>query len=155
MRVIINTLIHLDENERRIVEEALRPYRVHTEVLNLPNLESEYQTCINRLGVPLREAWLSDTHRKLLDLRDTLLNDSHKWARESEVAPTHAEPGCIIAKPKEVFTMLSETRERQVKMCERAAEVIRNAMKVHRPVKEGARSLITRAEELMARSSTL
>lgn len=36
MRVIINTLIHLDENERRIVEEALRPYRVHTEVLNLP-----------------------------------------------------------------------------------------------------------------------
>ena len=152
MRVVVNVNVILDSHEREVVEEALRPYRVLTEssVSADDGFQSnDYQLCLNRISGAMRAEWLIDTHRKLLALRDALLHDSHMWAREADVAPEEGGKGSLIAKPKAVCTMLSETRERQTQMCERALEIIMNALRAHKPVKEGAQALVVRAEKMM------
>lgn len=151
MRVIINTLVMLDRHEQEIVKEALSPYRVLTEEGITTHEDADaFPKAINRLSSPLREEWLLDLHRKVLDLKQALAFDAGRWSRESEAAPEEGGKGSIIAKPKAVFTMLSETRERQVRACDCALEVLRNAMQVHKPVKEGAKTLALRAETLLS-----
>jgi len=151
MRVIINTLVALDRHEQEIVKEALSPYRVLTEGEFTTSEDAEpFPKAINRLSSPLREEWLLDLHRKVLDLKQALAFDAGHWRRESETAPEEGSKGSIIAKPKAVFTMLSETRERQVGACDCALEVLRNAMVVHKPVKEGAKAVVLRAEALLS-----
>ena len=153
MRVVVNVNVILDSHERQVVEEALRPYRVLTEASISEDdgfQSNDYQLCLNRTSGAMRAEWLHDTHRKLLALRDALLHDSHRWAREAEVAPEEGGTGSLIAKPKAVCNMLSETRERQTQMCERALEIIRNALRAQKPVKEGAQALVVRAEKMMS-----
>ena len=154
MRVVVNVNVILDSHEREVVEEALRPYRVLTEssVSGKAGFHesNDYQLCLNRTSGAMRAEWLMDTHRKLLALRDALLHDSHRWAREADVAPEEGGKGSLIAKPKAVCTMLSETRQRQTQMCERALEIIGNALRAQKPVKEGAQALVIRAEKMMS-----
>ena len=150
MRVIINTLVALDHHEQKIVMEALSPYRVLEGEFTTNEDAEPFPKAINRLSSPLREEWLLDLHRKVLDLKQALTLDAGHWRRESEVAPEEGCKGSLIAKPKAVFTMLSETRERQVRACDCALEVLRNAMTVHKPVKEGAKALALRAEALLS-----
>ena len=153
MRVVVNVNVILDSHERQVVEEALRPYRVLTESSVSGEAgfheSKDYQLCLNRVSGAMRAEWLMDTHRKLLALRDALLHDSHMWAREAEVAPEEGGKGSLIAKPKTLYTMLSETRERQTQMCERALEIIGNAMRAHKPVNEGAQALVVFSEKMM------
>ena len=153
MRVVVNVNVILDSHERQVVEEALRPYRVLTEASFSEDggfQSKDYQLCLNRISGAMRAEWLLDTHRKLLALRDALFHDSHMWAREAEGAPEEGSKGSLIAKPKAVCTMLSETRERQAQMCERALEIIGNALRAQKPVKEGAQALVIRAEKMMS-----
>jgi len=151
MRVLVTTLVALDHHEQEIVKEALSPYRVLTEDgLTTHEDTAGFPKAINRLSSPLREEWLRDLHRKVLDLKQALVLDAGRWSRESEAAPEDGGRGSIIAKPKAVFTMLSETRERQVRACDCALEVLRNAMTVQKPVKDGAKALALRAEALLS-----
>lgn len=148
MRVIANIIVILDIREREIVQEALRPYRVLTEASASTDegLSKDYQLCRRRIWEAQRANWLLDTHQKLLALEDALLRDSRRWTREAEVASEDGGKGSLIAKPKAVLTMLSETRVRQARMCERAREIITNAMRAQKPVKEGAQALIEALE---------
>jgi hypothetical protein len=156
MRVIINTLVMLDRHEQEIVKEALTPYRVLTEGDFTTHEDAEsFPKVINRLSSPLREEWLLNLHRKVLDLKQALAFDADRWRRESKTAPEDGGKGSIIAKPKAVFTTLSETRERQVRACDCALEVLRNAMTVHKPVKEGAKTLALRAETLLSQEERI
>jgi hypothetical protein len=151
MRVIVNTLVALDHHEQEIVKEALNPYRVLTERRHPAREDAEpFPKTINRLKQPLTDGQLLDLHLKVLDLKQALTLDAGHWRRESETAPEEGCKGSLIAKPKAIFIMLSETRERQVRACDCALEVIRNAMQAHKPVKEGAKALVLRAEVLLS-----
>ena len=142
MRVIVTTLVALDRHEQEIVKEALSPYRVLEGEITTSEDTAGFPKAINRLSSPLREEWLLDLHRRVLNLRRALSLDAGRWSRESEVAPEEGCKGSLIAKPKAIFTMLSETRERQVRACDCALEVLRNAMQAVKPVKDGIRDLL-------------
>jgi|APSaa5957512535_1039671.scaffolds.fasta_scaffold15578_9 hypothetical protein len=127
MKLHINPILHFDSNEREIVTEALRPYRVLTGESRVGNEDAkEYTKAINRASGELRLEWLMDIHRKLLELQKALREDGEHWAKEQDTAPEDASG--LIAKPRQVCQMLTEIRHRQADLAERAVFIVRNAM---------------------------
>jgi hypothetical protein len=132
MRLHINPVLYFDAHERQVVKEALCSFCVLAE-----EGVGDFQRHMSRLSGELRLDWLLEMHRDLLELQTALRFDAAHWDREAQQAPE--ESSGLIAKPRQVCQMLSETRSRQVGMCEDALALVRSAMGVLQPIQDECR----------------
>ncbi len=146
MRLKINPVIIFEPNEVRLLQEALRPYRVHPDHL----MYEGFAKCINRASGEMTSNNLLEAHRSLLDLQVALRRDGDHWRREASEAPE--EHGGIILRPKDSFRMLSDIRGRQADLCGQALDIVRRSMGVLKDLEQECRVLRDRAQDQWDRS---
>ena len=155
MQFLIQSSVRLDGYERRLIREALSPFRVLTEhgldfaASPHSTTNEDFTKTLARIQNGMTIMHLKQAHDCLLDLGIALTNDSLHWDREASIAPVEAPKGSLILKPREACRILAETRRHQAAMCERALEVVRNGMRALKPLHEAARNLVRRAETLL------